>query len=149
MQAALVFGIVLVLMGFAFAIPVGALRGKTIRDEDAPVLGATVLVLGLGAINLVALLWSAGRGDIGWGFVMFGLAPLVAGGLGASVIKSRAAGAQRAMRVFIAAVLTLVGLPGYFAFTIALLAAIVAAVAFLAGLARNPRALFRSLDPRL
>ena len=46
-----------------------------------------------------------------------------------------------------AALLTLVGIPGYFALQVAVVMSAIAALAFLAGLT-DPRALLRRLDPR-
>ena len=46
-----------------------------------------------------------------------------------------------------AALLTLTGIPGYFALPLAVVMSAIAALAFLAGLT-DPRALLRRLDPR-
>ena len=149
MQALVLFGVVLVLMGVSFAIPIGALRQHSVREQDAPVLGATVLTIALGTLNLLALAWFSIRGEISLSTLPFGLAPIAAGALGASVVRAHLSGPRRTLRIVLAAGLAIAGLPGYFAVNVALFAALIAAGAFLAGLIRNPGSLFRSLDPRL
>lgn len=146
----LLFGLVMVLMGAAFAVPLGAMRQRTIRDEDAPVLGASVLTLGLGTLNFLGVVWAlVFGGEVGLSTVPFALAPLVAGWLGLRVTRRRVRGTSRRVLLVLAAVFTVAGLPGYFAYNVALLVTAIAAGAFIAGLVRNPRSLFRTLDPRV
>jgi len=88
-------------------------------------------------------------GDIEASLLAFGLAPLAAGAVGLLVVRGRLTGATRAALLLVSGALTLAGLPGYFAFNVAVLIAGIAVLAFVGGLLPNPRALFSKLDPRL
>ena len=143
------FGVVLVLFGISFAVPVGALRSRNVNAQDAPVLGATVLTLTLGTLNMVALVWFIAAGDIGLATAVYGVFPLLAGLLGAQVLRRRAEAGTRLALLLPAALLTLAGLPGYFAVNVALLAAGVGAAAFLVGLVRDPSRMLKRFDPRV
>jgi hypothetical protein len=149
MEAVILFGVVLVILGVAFAVPMGLVRGREIADDDASVLGASILVLGLGSLNYLFLIWFVVTGEIESMLLVFGLAPLAAGLFGLRVVRAEVRGASRAALVLIAAILTLSGLPGYFALNVALLVTGIAVVAFVGGLLPNPRSLFSKLDPRL
>jgi hypothetical protein len=149
MQAAILFGVILVILAFAFAVPMGRVRGREIDDRDASVLGASILVLGLGVLNLAFVVWFVVTGEIDAVLLVFGLAPLAAGAFGLLVVRSTIAGSRRTLILIIAPALTLAGLPGYFALNVAILLAAIAAISFLGGLLPNPRALVRLLDPRL
>ena len=59
-----VFAAVLACFGVAFAVPSSALRARLIAERDASVLGASVLVLGLGGMNLAFAAASAVNGGI-------------------------------------------------------------------------------------
>ncbi len=148
MQAIALFGITLVLMGVAFAIPTSAVRSRTIRDQDAPVLGAVVLEFGLGGMNLAALVWSVITGEIGVSTIAYGVLPLIAGALGLRTVLRKLDGAPRSANLLGAAALTLLGFPGYFAPLVAGLATAITALLYLGGLIRDPRHLLRILDPR-
>ena len=149
MEAAILFGVILVILGLAFAVPMGALRSSMVADRDASVLGASILVLGLGGLNYVFVAWVVVTGDSEASLLAFGLAPLAAGALGLLVVRGLATGATRAVLLLASGALTLAGLPGYFAFNVAVLIAGIAVLAFVGGLLPNPRALFSKLDPRL
>jgi EamA domain-containing membrane protein RarD len=148
MEAIAVFGITLVLMGAAFAIPTSAVRSRAIRDRDAPVLGAAVLELGLGTLNLAALVWFAISDDISASAVGYGILPLIAAALGLRTVLRKLDGMPRSSHLLAAVPLTLLGFPGYFAPQVAALATAITAVLYLAGLIRDPRTLLRTLDPR-
>ncbi len=144
----LIFALILVVIAGAVAVPVLARSGERgVTDADAAVLGAVVLTLGLGGLNLAFVLGNVVFGDFGAAAVAFGLAPLLAGALGQGVVGLRMRGAGRALALPAAALLTLAGIPGYFALPVAVVTSVVAALAFLAGLT-DPRALLRRLDPR-
>jgi hypothetical protein len=149
MEAAILFGVILVILGVAFAVPMGSLRGGMVADRDASVLGASILVLGLGGLNYAFVAWFVVTGDIEASLLAFGLAPLAAGAVGLLVVRGRLTGATRAALLLVSGALTLAGLPGYFAFNVAVLIAGIAVLAFVGGLLPNPRALFSKLDPRL
>ena len=148
MHAIALFGITLVVMGAAFAIPTSAVRSRAVRDHDAPVLGAVVLELGLGTLNLAALLWLAISGDISASAIGYGILPLIAAALGLRTVLRKLDGMRRFSHLLAAGALTLLGFPAYFAPPIAALATVMTAVLYLAGLIRDPRALLRTLDPR-
>jgi hypothetical protein len=150
MTAMILFAVTLVLMGAAFAIPAAVVREGCIADNDATVLGGSVVALGLGGLNLVALLWAVVFGDeVRAEALGFGVLPLLGGGLGLRVVLRRLTGGARAVHLVVAALLVLAGIPGYFALNVALLAAVITAFLFLAGLIRDPRGLLKSLDPRI
>ncbi len=143
-----VFALILVVIAAAVGVPVLARSGgRGVTDADAAGLGAVVLTLGLGGLNLAFVLGNALFGDFGASAVLFGLAPLLAGALGQRVVGARMRGAGRALALAAAAVLTLAGIPGYFALPVAGVTSAVAALACLVGLT-DPRALLRRLDPR-
>jgi len=148
MQAIAIFGLTLALMGAAFAIPASAVRSRAIRDHDTPVLGAVILEFGLGGINLLALAWFAITGEISVSGIGYGTLPLIAGVLGLRTVLRKINGTLRSVHLLIAAVLTLVGFPGYFAPPVAGLVTMIATSLYLGGLIRNPRTLLRTLDPR-
>ena len=144
----LIFALILVVIAAAIGMPVLARSGgRGLTDADAAVLGAVVLTLGLGGLNLAFVLGNVVFGDFGAASVVFGLAPLFAGALGQRVVGARMRGWGRALALAAAALLTLAGIPGYFALPVAVVTSVVAALAFLAGLT-DPRALLRRLDPR-
>ena len=147
----LVFALILVVIAIAVGVPVLARSGgRGVTDADAAVLGAVVLTLGLGGLNLAFVLGNAvfgDTGDFGAVAVVLGLAPILAGALGRWVVGSRVRGGGRALALTAAALLTLAGIPGYFALPVAVAMSVIAALAFLAGLT-DPRALLRRLDPR-
>jgi hypothetical protein len=143
------FAGVMLLIGSAFAIPNGALSSKRIREQDATVLGASVLALGLGGMNLAFTVALTATGDVEGNTLLFALAPIVSGLLGASVVRSRVAGASRFGSLAAAALFVLVGIPGYFAPAVALLVSAIAAGLFLFGLVSDPKALIAKLDPRI
>lgn len=149
MEAIILFGVVLVVMGLAFAVPVGALRGGEVADRDASVLGAAIITLGLGGLNYLFVTWFVITDDLDATLLVFGLAPLAAGTIGALVVRRRINGPIRPLLLIAAAVLTLAGLPGYFALNVALLASVIAVISYTGGLLPNPRAIFSKLDPRL
>jgi hypothetical protein len=149
MQAAILFGVILVLLGLAFAIPMGSLRGGMVADRNASVLGASILVLGLGGLNYAFVAWFVVTGEIEATLLAYGIAPLVAGALGLLIVRRQVTGAARPALILVASALTIVGLPGYFAFNVAVLIAAIAVLAFVGGLLPNPRTLFSKLDPRL
>jgi hypothetical protein len=149
MEAAILFGVVLAVMGVAFAVPMGSLRGGMVADRDASVLGASILVLGLGALNYAFVVWFVATGEVEGMLLAYGLAPLAAGLLGLVVVRQRMVGVSRVGSLLAAGFLTPVGLPGYFAFNVALLVVAIAVIAFVGGLLPNPRSLFNKLDPRL
>ena len=143
-----VFAVILVVIAAAIGVPVLARSGgRGVTDADAAVLGAVVLTLGLGALNLAFVLGNVVYGDFGAAPVAFGLAPLLAGAIGQRVVGARLRGAGRALALPAAALLTLAGIPGYFAFPVAVVMSAIAALAFLVGLT-DPRELLRRLDPR-
>ena len=143
-----VFALILVIIAVAVGVPVLARAGgHGVTDADAAVLGAVVLTLGLGGLNLALVLGNVVYGDFGATAVAFALAPLLAGVLGQRVVGARMRGRGRALALSVAALLTLAGIPGYFALPLAVLMSVIAAMAFLAGLT-DPRALLRRLDPR-
>ena len=146
-MSVLVFALILVIIAAAIGVPVFARRGGT-TDADAAVLGAVVLTFGLGGLNLAFVLGNVVFGDFGAEAVVFGLAPVLAGALGQRVVGLRIRGAGRALALPAAALLTLAGIPGYFALPVAVVMSAVAALAFLAGLT-DPLALLRRLDPRV
>ena len=149
MQAIALFGLTLVLMGAAFAIPTALVRSRAIRDQDAPVLMAVVLGFGLGGMNLAALLWFAITGDIIRGSTVgFGVLPLIAATSGLTTTKRKLDGTARLGLLLAAAALTITGFPGYFAPLVAALASAITSLLYLGGLITNPRALLRTLDPR-
>ncbi|MCH8200209.1 MAG: hypothetical protein IIA54_09135 [Chloroflexi bacterium] len=143
-----VFALILLVIAAAVGVPVLARSGgRGVTDADAAVLGAVVLTLGLGGLNLAFVLGNALFGDFGASAVLVGLAPVLAGALGQRVVGGRMRGAGRALALAAAAVLTLAGIPGYFALPVAVVTSAIAALAFLVGLT-DPRALLRRLDPR-
>jgi lipoprotein signal peptidase len=149
MEAAILFGFILVLLGVAFAVPMASLRGRMVADRDASVLGASILVLGTGSLNYGFLAWFVITGEIEESLLAVGLAPLAAGGLGLLVTRSRLTGIIRTAALSAASGLTIAGLPGYFAFNVAILLVVLAVLAFVSGLLSDPRSLARKLDPRL
>ena len=145
-----VFALILVIVAAAIGVPVFARSGgRGVTDADAVVLGAAVLTLGLGGLNLAFVLGHVAFVDgFGAAAVLFGLAPVLAGALGQRVVGLRMRGGGRALVLLAAALLTLGGIPGYFVFPLAVVTSAIAALAFLAGLT-DPRALLRRLDPRV
>jgi hypothetical protein len=69
--------------------------------------------------------------------------------LGLLVTRKRLPGIIRSTVLLASGGLTVAGLPGYFAFNVALLLVVVAVLAFVSGLLSDPRSLARRLDPRL
>ena len=59
------FALILVVIAGAAAVPVMARRLGRIVERDVGVLGASVLTLGLGGMNLGALLWFTASGEVG------------------------------------------------------------------------------------
>ena len=142
-----VFALILVIVAAAIGVPVLARRTDAVDDADAAVLGAAVLTLGLGGMNLVFVVANVVGGDFGGTAVVFGLAPILAGALGLRAV-GRPHGGGRVLALVGAAALTLAGIPGYFALPVAVVTSAAAALLFLAGLT-NPRVLLRRLDPRV
>jgi lipoprotein signal peptidase len=149
MEAVILFGFILVILGVAFAVPMASLRGRMVADRDASVLGASILVLGMGSLNYGFLAWFVITGEMEELLLAVGLAPLAAGGLGLLVTRNRLPSIIRSTVLLAAGGLTVAGLPGYFAFNVALLLVVVAVLAFVSGLLSDPRSLARRLDPRL
>ena len=149
MEAVILFGFVLVILGVAFAVPMASLRGRMVADRDASVLGASILVLGMGSLNYGFLAWFVITGEMEELLLAVGLAPLAAGGLGLLVTRNRLPSIIRSTVLLAAGGLTVAGLPGYFAFNVALLLVVIAVLAFVSGLLSDPRSLARRLDPRL
>ena len=149
MEAVILFGFILVILGVAFAVPMASLRGRMVADRDASVLGASILVLGMGSLNYGFLAWFVITGEMEELLLAVGLAPLAAGGLGLLVTRKRLPGIIRSTVLLASGGLTFAGLPGYFAFNVALLLVVVAVLAFVSGLLSDPRSLARRLDPRL
>ena len=149
MEAVILFGFILVILGVAFAVPMASLRGRMVADRDASVLGASILVLGMGSLNYGFLAWFVITGEMEELLLAVGLAPLAAGGLGLLVTRKRLPGIIRSTVLLASGGLTVAGLPGYFAFNVALLLVVVAVLAFVSGLLSDPRSLARRLDPRL
>jgi uncharacterized membrane protein YhaH (DUF805 family) len=148
MQAVLLFAVILVLIAAAFAIPNGMVKGKTIDDRDASVVGAAVLALGLGGLNFLFVLWFLAMGDIGLAPLAYGLLPLIAGATAVALARRRAHDAKRTLGLLACAVITLVGVFGYFAPSVSVVVATITALLFLLGVVPNPRQIIRSLDPR-
>lgn len=162
MQAIALFGLTLVLMGIAFAVPTSYVRNRAIRDQDAPVLGAAVLEIGMGTMNFAALVWFAFAGeisgeDVGYGALSvsrgvfatgLGIFPLMAAALGLRAVVRKVNGMSRLGHLLPAAAFTLLGFPVYFAPPVAALATAITAFLYLSGLVRDPRTLLKSLDPR-
>ena len=90
-----VFAAVLACFGAAFAVPTSALRARRIAERDASVLGASVLVLGLGGMNLAFAAASAANGDVTSAALLFSVAPVASGLLGLLAVRRRLAGAGR------------------------------------------------------
>ena len=149
MAALALFGLTLLLIGAAFAVPVAAHRNGAIGDRDSTVLGASVLCFGLGGMNFAFLVGFYATGDVVGSSLAFGVAPILAGAVGLGVVRRRLSGGSRARWLVGAASLTLAGLPGYFALLVALMVSVVTAVLFLFGLVANPRELMKVLDPRV
>jgi hypothetical protein len=123
-------------------------KGKTIDDRDATVVGAAVLALGLGGLNLLVVLWFLAMGDIGLAPLAYGALPLIAGVTAIRLARRRIVDAKRAIGLFGCAVITLVGVFGYFAPSVSIVVASIAALLFLLGVVPNPRQIMRALDPR-
>ncbi len=149
----LLFALVLLLIAFAVGIPVAFYKNGHIVEADAPVLGASVLVLALGGLNLAVLLAVIVGGEVGVGSAPFGLAPIVAGALGLRVVRRRLTGGMCGAYLVAAAVAVLAGVPGYFALRVAVVVTVIAAGLFLSGLSARPlttsKAVFKALDPRV
>ena len=120
-------------------------RFRPRRDANALILGGAVLGGGQGVIALGVFL--ANAGDIETWLLVLPLFSIGAALLAAWAGLRLAGWAQRVMLV-IAAALSVVGSIAGGLFVVAGFAALVAAVCYLAGLADNPRALLRRLDPR-
>jgi hypothetical protein len=97
MEAVILFGFILVILGVAFAVPMASLRGRMVADRDASVLGASILVLGMGSLNYGFLAWFVITGEMEELLLIVGLAPLVAGGLGLLVTRKRLPGIIRSI----------------------------------------------------
>jgi hypothetical protein len=149
MAALALFGLTILIVGGAFAVPASAHRAGVIADNDAPVLSASVLAFGLGGMNFAFAISFFFLGDVNGGTPVFALAPMAAGTLGLRVVRRKLTGGSRALHLVGAAAITLAGVPGYFALLVASLASVVVAALFLGGLVTNPRKLWRVLDPRL
>lgn len=149
----IVLGIILIVMAAAFAVPVLQHGEGRLSDANAVVLAATILSVGLGLLNFAfligAMVWNELPAEVylpsyAW---LLGLAPIAAGALGAYVAGLRVTGLQRYVALVVAAALVLAGIPGYFAFVFAALAATASAVLYLGGLV-SPQRLFEAIDPR-
>ena len=138
----------MLMIGAAVAIPISTQRSGAIRDSDTPVLGASIVALGLGGINFGFAVVFFLLGEVSVSTVLFAIAPIAAGSLGMRVVLQRTTGAARRVRLLAAATLVLVGIPGYFALLVAFMASGVTAAFFLGGLIGSPRRLLRFLDPR-
>ena len=149
MIALVLFGVTLLLIGGALAVPVSVHRSGRIADRDAPVLGAAVLTFGLGGMNLAFAFSFFLLDDVSGVVLLFAFAPIVAGWLGLRVVRGKLTGANRVLSLAGAALFTLAGIPGYFATLVAILASVITAGLFLGGLVDNPRRLWKTLDPRL
>lgn len=147
MAAQAVLIAVLVVVGATAAVPFVWLernRWRRRRDATALVLGGAVLgggqgliAFGLFAVNSVVELWLL-------------LTPLliVAGALLALWAAFRLEGGMRGAGLLAAAALSLVGSIAGGLFVIAGFAALLASACYLLGIADDPRALLRRLDPR-
>ena len=147
MVALLVFSFVLLVIAAAVGVPVLAWREGRVDDADAAVLGGVVLTLGLGGLNLAFVLGNVVFGDFGAKAVVLGLAPMAAGALGLWVVRRGKRDGRRTPTLVAAALLTVAGLPGYFALPVAVVTSVAAAGLYLAGLT-SPRKLLARLDPR-
>ena len=147
------FAFVLVLIGAAVAVPVEARKAARISEADAPVLGASVLSIALGGLNLVVLVVLAFNGDVSIAVALLGLAPIAGGAVGLWVVYRGATGSPRAGALALATLLVLVGVPSYLAPLVAVVVSVVTAGLFLSGLMARPQAtlqaLLKRLDPRL
>lgn len=141
-----IFGVILIIIAAAFAVPVLRYGDGLVDDAGAVVLAASILSLGLGTLNLAFLIVHLLTEEFVAHALLIGLAPIAAGLLGAYVVKQRTHGVRRLLLVG-SAVLVLAGAPVYLAFTFAVFAALVAAVLYLVGLT-SPRKLMETLDPR-
>jgi hypothetical protein len=148
MQAVLLFAVILVLIAAAFAIPNGMVKGKTIDDRDASVVAGAVLALGLGGLNLAFAVWFLAIGNIGVAPLAYGLLPLLAGAIGVGLARRRIVDGKRTFALLGCAVITLAGVFGYFAPSVSVVAAAIAALLFLLGVVSSPRQIMRALDPR-
>lgn len=147
-MALLGFGAVMLLIAAAAAIPMVARSDRRVDDAGALVMGAGILALGLGVANLVTLLVFLVRGDVGAIAVVLGVAPITAGLLALRVVRSRPKGTGHVAPLLLAAVLVLAGIPAAVSLPVAILAGVVAALCFLAGIG-DPRTIARKLDPRV
>ena len=86
-------------------------------------------------------------GDFALVALAFGLAPMAAGALGLRVVRRGRRAGGRTPALVAAALLTVAGLPGYFALPVAVVGSVAAAGLYLAGLT-SPRKLLARLDPR-
>ena len=149
MASLVLFTVTLVLIGAAMAIPTSAHRAGRITDNDAPVLGAAVLGVGLGGMNMAFVVTFIALGEIGGSTLVFGLMPLAGSALGLRAALRPVTGPARAVHLMLAAALTVAGIPGYFTLLVALVASIATAALYISGLIPNPRGLWKTLDPRL
>ena len=99
-------------------------------------LGAWVVVRHLGDLSMhVHGLWWA-------------LLPLLAGAIGGGLARRRIGDGKRTFVLLGCAVITLAGVFGYFAPSVSVVAAAIAALLFLLGVVSSPRQIMRALDPR-
>ena len=148
MQAALLFAVILALIASAFAIPNGMVKSKAIDDRDASVVGAAVLALGLGGLNLLFVVWFLAIGDIGLAPLAYGVLPLIAGATALALARRRIIDAKRVFGLLGCTATTLVGVFGYFAPSVSVVVAGITALLFFLGIVPNPRKIMRTLDPR-
>ena len=146
-MALFAFSFVLLVIAAAVGVSVLAWRERRVDDADAAVLGGVVLTLGLGGLNLAFVVANVVFGGFALTALAFGLAPLAAGALGLRVVRQGRRGGGRTPALVAAALLTVAGLPGYFALPVAVVTSAAAAGLYLAGLT-SPRKLLARLDPR-
>ena len=146
-MALFAFSFVLVVIAAAAGVSVLAWREDRVDDADAAVLGGVVLTLGLGGLNLAFVVGNLVFGDFELVALAFGLAPMAAGALGLRVVRRGRRHGGRTPALVAAALLTVGGLPGYFALPVAVVGSVAAAGLYLAGLT-SPRKLLARLDPR-
>ncbi|MEX2599471.1 MAG: hypothetical protein WD533_07435 [Dehalococcoidia bacterium] len=141
-----IFGIILVIIAAAFAVPVLRYSDGHVDDADAVVLGAALLSMGLGAVNFVALIvHMVTEGFVPLGLLV-GLAPILGGLIGLYIVTARVRDARRLLLIASAA-LALAGIPAYLVFTFAVFAAVATFILFLLGLS-SPARVLKNIDPR-
>lgn len=141
-----IFGIILVIIAAAFAVPVLRYSDGHVDDADAVVMSATLLSIGLGVVNFIALIVLMVTEEFVLVGLLLGLAPIAGGCIGLFIIVGRVRDSRRLL-LAASAVLVLAGIPAYMVFTFAILAAAASFVLFLLGLS-SPSRILKAVDPR-